>query len=116
MIDLGKKRNDTTGPISPGETSKKNEVYYPDLYINDIDLGLGVADAGKEYTATVKVKVRSISKNVNADGKKNDSITLEIHGIDFGKKPIGKIKDGREHPLQTAIEEGLEEEAKKKEK
>jgi hypothetical protein len=113
MIDLGKKwESPEVAPSSP----EKNKVHYPDLYINDIDLGLSEDDAGKEFTATVKVKVRSISSNVNSDSKKNNSLTLEVKAIDFGKSE-GKKKDGREHPLQSAIEEGLEaEEAKKKDK
>jgi len=112
MIDLGKKWN-TSGPEAISPSDEKNKVHYPDLYLNDIDLGLGEDDAGKEFTATVKVKVRSVSSNVNADGKKNNSVTLEVKAIEFGK---GKKKDGREDPLQLAIEDGLEAEANKKEK
>lgn len=111
MIDLGKKwESPEVAPSSP----EKNKVHYPDLYLNDIDLGLGEDDAGKEFTATVKIKVRSVSSNVNADGKKNNSVTLEVKAIEFGK---GKKRDGREHPLQSATEDALEDiEAKKKEK
>ena len=111
MIDLGKKHDSATcGPV---EAKASKEPYYPSLYLDNIDLGLGEDDAGKEFTAIVKIKVRSISSNVSSDGKKSNSVTLDIKGIEFGK---GKIKDGREHPLQTAIEEGLEQTAKDKKK
>ncbi|MFA6142499.1 MAG: hypothetical protein WC738_04300 [Candidatus Omnitrophota bacterium] len=108
MVDLGKKHDNTGGPVEA--TKSENKVYYPTVYISDKDLGLGEEDVGKEMMATVKVKVRGVSMNKREGDKKSHSIDLDILSIDLGK-PM-KSKTG--NATQDAIEEGLEEQKVKK--
>lgn len=85
-INLGKKPSQTME--MPSNTAK-NKVYYPELTVHDIDLGVSDKDAGKAFTAIIKGTIRRVSNTARADGSKDMACDLEVHSIDFGDS-VGK--------------------------
>lgn len=101
MIKLGRKNSSVMeAPASP----EKDRVWYPSLHIDDVDLGFKGADVGKELTAIVKLKMTNINERTN-EKKDSRSYGFDVLAIDVGK---ARKKDGRENPIQSAIEDGLE--------
>jgi hypothetical protein len=84
-IDLGVKP-DNSNMVMPEQStkSKKQEPYYPSLYV-DKDLG-NIGDAGEEVEATVTLKIKSINKSDNDDKKKPQfSFRFDVLNIEFGE-------------------------------
>ena len=79
FISLGK-QSESIG-IS-AEPAKQDKIYYPSLYINDIDLGLDEEDIGEVITATIKVKVNRVTTTIE-NKTTRQSLDLEVMGIKF---------------------------------
>ncbi len=50
--------------------TKKKEMYYPSMYINDTELPLEAEDFGKTFDAQIKVKITGINKRTGTKGTK----------------------------------------------
>ncbi len=82
-INLGKRSESVAVTNSP---EKDNAVYYPSLYLNDVDLAgeVGSDDLGKEIVATVKLKCTRLTTTEDKSGGKRTSADFDIMGIKFG--------------------------------
>lgn len=80
FVNLGK-RSESVAIAAPEK--ENNEVYYPKLYLDDVDLGkiVGQDDLGKEMEATVKLKLTSITVNEKGGGKQLMSGHFDILAI-----------------------------------
>lgn len=80
MINLGHRSESIGMAVEP---EKKNEIYYPSLYLNGVnDLGLSDDDLNKEIEVKATVKVTRIRKTVQ-NGKTDYSYDLEVQEICF---------------------------------
>jgi hypothetical protein len=89
MIELGEKR--TLGPeVSTSQEKNKNVIDYPYLDINKKDIGVDPEDVGKTITATVKLKVKTVTKGISVqDGEKvenNNRVSFDVLAIGIDKK------------------------------
>lgn len=82
MVDLGRKPQ--KGEIAP-RADKAPEIYYPSLYIDNKDLGLGDKDVGKTIVAVVELKIKEVAKRIN-EKRKVDNATFDILGINLSPK------------------------------
>ena len=64
------------------EPAQQDKIYYPSIYINDIDLGLDEKSVGDAMTATIKVKVNRVTTTIE-NKKTRHSVDLEVMGIKF---------------------------------
>jgi hypothetical protein len=91
-IDLGKKMESPMMAVT-SEKSEEKELYYPSLYL-DWD---GKYDLPEEGEMTVKFKRRSVT-NSERDGKKHQSVELEILSIeDASEEAMSKNDDRGDH-------------------
>lgn len=85
MINLGRKR-ETCGCPTRAKPPDDNEMSYPSLYISDNkDLHFTDKDAGKKFTITAEVIVRSVTSRSDKDGK-SDDVTLDFVSLDVAKR------------------------------
>lgn len=87
MIDLGRKS--TNSEVAPTK-SGQNKIYYPYFYV-DKDLGIKETDVGSVITATVKLKINRVSKEVNAK-EKTYSCNFDVMGIDLKEKSLDELE------------------------
>jgi len=104
FIDLGEKLNGTAEVSLP----RKKEKYYPSFHVSETELPIQGTQVGKEITATVKLKVRSIEKRENERGKKL-SYDFNVIAINLPKTSITPAD------TQKMIEDELTEASEKKE-
>ena len=78
MIDLGHKPETDSQAT---EVIRPATVYYPSFYC-DGELPLTDKDIGKTIMAMVKLKIKSIEKRANKDGKK-ESHSFDVLGIEI---------------------------------
>lgn len=88
MIDLGRKSTNS-GEVAPTK-SGQNKIYYPSFYV-DKDLGIKETDVGSVITATVKLKINRVSKEVNAK-EKTYSCNFDVMGIALEKKSLDDLE------------------------
>jgi hypothetical protein len=101
MINLGKKLGGPeTGPET-AESPKKNQIVYPEFTVYDIDLGLGDEHAGQTFQATIKGVIRRVSKTARADGSKENTVSLEVRGIEFK----GLEKSSKKTPVKSIVDD-----------
>lgn len=86
MIDLGKKDNLST-PVATESKKEKNKLHYPYLHIDDRDIGIRDEDVGKVIEARIKLKINSVSKNINKE-KKTFGQTFDVLGIELDRKSV----------------------------
>lgn len=100
FIDLGQ-QSPSTEPV-PKEPKRK---WYPDFYMGEKDIGLREEHAGEMIEATVKLYVRSVTKQIK-DGKTTYNSNIEVRAI--------RIDNAPEKHVQEMIESGLKEEQETK--
>ena len=79
FIKLGRK-NSSMEATSPS----KNKVWFPSFHVEK-NIGLSEEDAGKVIIATVKLKVRSVERRADEEGKR-DTSSFDVLAMDLGKK------------------------------
>jgi len=65
-------------------TPSKNKVWFPNFHVEK-DVGLSEEDAGKVIIATVKLKVRSVERRADEEGKR-DTSSFDVLAMDLSKK------------------------------
>jgi hypothetical protein len=94
MIDLGRKSTNS-GEVASTKSGQK-KIYYPSFYV-DKDLGIKETDVGSVITATVKLKINRVSKEVNAESvalsnKETYSCNFDVMGIELEKKSLDELE------------------------
>ena len=64
------------------EKSKKEELYYPSMWINDTDLPLEPEDVGKTFIAQITLEVKGIDVRTNSKSTKFD-YSFDVKDIAF---------------------------------
>jgi len=86
-IDLGRKM-DHSGCLSSIKEEKVSEIYYPSIYLSNLD-GLEVFEMSEEeQTVTAKIRVTRKTVTIENDGDKSCSIEIDILGIKPNKKEV----------------------------
>lgn len=83
MIEMGQKEKELYG--SPVNTkSSGDKMVYPSFSVSK-EIPIDEKSIGKEITAVCKLRVRSISKRSDKEGK-NYSCSFDVIGIDLNQK------------------------------
>jgi len=83
MIEIGQKEKELYG--SPVATkSSGDKMVYPSFSVSK-EIPIDEKSIGKEITATVKLRVRSISKRSDKSGN-NYTCSFDVLGIDLNQK------------------------------
>jgi len=79
-IDLGRKEPDLgeIKPASPAGKKGKPRVFYPSLYIDNVE---GIPSLPKEGRMLVEFRRKRMSVEENMDGKETAGVTLEIRKL-----------------------------------
>ena len=65
---------------------KKNEMYYPNMYISETELPLEPEEIGSVLTATVKLKFTGVNESKRSSGNDSCNYDFEVHEIEFSPK------------------------------
>lgn len=115
-IDLGREEDISMCCESPKKGKKKTRMYYPSLYINNVD---GIKDLPKGGYALIKYKRTNLNLSLNLSERENEegedeermSADLEIQAISFPKESKKKDEmsvDEIFESMGASMEEGKE--------